>query len=225
MAVQWNAGVLDRLVAPKCSALTGCLAPELAQPYDYFGVYFLNNIFTSDRPDKTRWPTIVFVRRLTNAIQAYRDGREQMLKCVNALQHSSEMLRAYLDALSFFENTIVNGYLALLAQKIVGKIIDSNHPDPFSKGDGSPAQRLNVVYNALKHFDDNLITGIIPDTAPLWLVNDGIECIGSKGKVKLAFGELTEFLTELESDAHFLAVEVFQMAQDKIARIKAGEAH
>src|SRR5215471_6883778 len=140
MTVQWGPFVLDKLVAPKCSKLTACLAPELREPYDYFTDFFLNNVVSFiDNPnhdDNTRWPTIVFLRRLANAAQAYRDGRDQMLKCVSASRHSNDMVRAYLNSLSHFESAIVNTYLALMASKAVGALIDPTMPRPFNSKDG-----------------------------------------------------------------------------------------
>jgi hypothetical protein len=57
--MQWAPFVLDRLVAPKCSELTACLAPELPEPRNYFGSFLLNNVFIfSHHPDKTRWPIL-----------------------------------------------------------------------------------------------------------------------------------------------------------------------
>jgi hypothetical protein len=100
-----------------------------------------------------------------------------------------------------------------LAHDAVGKLIDPAQPRSFSTGDGSPAQRLNAAYNALKHFDGNLEKGIITNTVPVWLVEDGIECVGSEGEAKLRFDELTGLLSDLARDARFLAEDVFQMAQ------------
>jgi hypothetical protein len=220
MTGQWGPFVLDRLIAPKCSELTACLAPELPEPYNYFGTFFLNNVLIFDFPDNTRSLTIAFLRRLKNATQAYRDGRDQMLRCVAALRHSNEMVRAYLDSLSHFESAIVNAYLALLAHDAVAKLIDPVAPRSFNKNDNSPAQRLNAAYNALKHFDENVQCGYITKefTTPLWLVDDGIQCVGSEGAATLRFEELTEILRDLERDAKFLAEDVFRMAREKTGK-------
>jgi hypothetical protein len=213
---QWGAFVLDRLVAPKCSELTTCHAPELPEAYDYFVSFFLNNVLISTYPDKTRWPTVVFLRRLTNAAQAYRNGREQMLKCIAVQQHSNEMVRAYLNSLSAFESAIVNAYLALMAHEAVGKLINPTAAASrsFNPRDGSPAQKLNVAYNALKHYHGNIEEGTITNGAPVWLVADGIECVGSEGDAKLFFEELAQVLRDLDVDAKFLAEDVYRMASE-----------
>ena len=95
-SVQWAGFLLDRLVAPKCSVLAKCLAPEVAELPNYFGSFFLNNIFIAKTSDNIRSLTIVFLRRLTNAVRDYRYGREKMLACVAARPCSNDMVRAYL---------------------------------------------------------------------------------------------------------------------------------
>jgi hypothetical protein len=224
--VQWGGFLLDRYVAPKCSALAKCLAPEVPELPNYFGSYFLNNIFTATTSDNTRSLTFVFLRRLTNAVRDYRKGREEMLACVAARPCSNDMVRAYLRALSYFETSAVNTYLALKAHDAVGKSIDPTAPPAFNPGDGSPSQRLNAVYNALKHFEDNVEKGHVPPdvSAPIWLVDDGIECVGSEGEAKLHFEELIEIQRELEKDARFLSEDVYRLAQERAAKTKSGES-
>jgi hypothetical protein len=223
-SVQWAGLLLDRYVAPKSSLLAKCLAPEVPELPNYFGSFFLNNIFTADTSDNTRSLTFVFLRRLTNAVRDYQNGREEMLTCVAARTCSNDMVRAYLRALSYFEACVVNMYLALITHDAVGKLIDPASPSSFRTGDGSPSQRLNAAYNALKHFDDNVAKGNVPHevSTPVWLVDDGIECAGSEGEAKLHFEELIEIRRELEKDARFLSEEVYRLAHERAARNKSG---
>jgi hypothetical protein len=101
--------------------------------------------------------------------------------------------------------------------------VDSGAPRPFESGDGSAAQRLNGAYNALKHFDDNIVEGHISDvTATLWLVNDGIEYAGSEGPAKLLFAELVELMQQLEDSARFLSEEVFRLTAERAANVNKG---
>src|SRR5262249_13086252 len=104
----------------------------------------------------------------------------------------------------------------------VGKIWDPAQPRTFNKGDGSPWQRLNAVYNALKHFDENLAIGIVrPDVfTPMWLGDDGIECGGSQGKAKLIFRELIVLHRDLEIDARWISEEVYRVIEEPDANIK-----
>jgi hypothetical protein len=224
MVVQWAGFLLDRYVAKKSSGLTKCLAPEVPELPNYFGSFFLNNIYTGQVPERTLSLTNVFLRRFTNAVEDYRNGRKEMLACVTALPCSSDMVRAYMRALSYFEVSIVNTYLALKAHDTVGKIWDPAAPPTFNKGDGSPSQRLNAVYNALKHFDENVEKGRIrPDVfTPMWLVDDGIEFAGSEGEAKLQFTELIGLHSDLETDARWISEEVYRVAQERAAAKRAG---
>ena len=212
MVVQWPGHLLDRYVAPKSSALTKCLAPEVPEAPDYFGSFFFNNVFTEQEPDRTLSLTNVFLRRFANAVEDYRNGRKEMCACVAALQCSNEMVRAYMRALSYFEACVVNTNLALKAHDTVGKLWNPKEPRTFNTGDGSPAQRLNTVYNALKHFDDNQAKGTVPPDVftPMWLADDGIECVGSEGGAKLHFKELIDVQRDLEKDARWISEEVYR---------------
>lgn len=216
MVVQWPGFVLDQYVAPKSSALAKCLAPEVPKLPDYFGSFFLNNIFTEQLPERTLSLTNVFLRRFVNAVQDYRNARKEMLRCVAALPCSNAMVRAYMRALSYFEACVVNTNLALKAHDTVGKLWDPNEPRTFERGDGSPWQRLNTVYNALKHFDDNMAKGYVPPDVftPMWLMADGIECAGSEGEAKLHFTELIDLHRELEKDARWISEGVYRRAQE-----------
>jgi hypothetical protein len=212
----WGELTLDQFVAPKCSKLTACHAPELPEPYNHFANFFLNNVLVRSYPDKWRWAAIVFLRRLANAMQAYRDGREQMRRCVEAPNGSDGMIWAYLSSLSHFESAIVSAYLALMAHQAVNNLIppEKTKESSFESGENTAEERLNKAYNALKHFHGNLECGKIQNTTPIWLVDDGIECAGSEGEAKLRFDELTELLRHLENDARFLATEAHQMWQE-----------
>jgi hypothetical protein len=216
MVVQWDGFVLDRYVAPKSSSLAKCLAPEVPELPDYFGSFFLNNILTEQDPEITLSLTNIFLRRFANAVQDYRNGRKEMMACVAALTRSNDMVRSYMRALSYFEASIVNTNLALKAHDTAGKIWDPAQPRTFNKGDGSPWQRLNAVYNALKHFDENLAIGIVrPDLfTPMWLVDDGIECAGSQGEAKLHFTELIDLHRDLEIDARWISEEVYRFIEE-----------
>jgi hypothetical protein len=203
----WGAFALDQFVAPKCSELTKCLAPELSEVPEYFRSFFLNNVLIKASPDKGRSLAIVFLRRLTNAARAYRNGRDEMQRCVDAPKHSNEMVIAYLNSLSHFESAIWNANLALQAHDALGKLFGI----PCSKADN-----LREAYDALRHFQDRVENW--PHTGkfatPVWLVDDGVEFVGGRERgakvAKLCFEELTEILRDLERDARVLAEDIFK---------------
>ncbi len=136
-----------------------------------------------------------------------------MLACVAAPRCSNDMVRAYMRALSHFEACVVNTNLAVKAHDTLGKLWVPNGPRSFNPGDGSPFQRLNAVYNALKHFDDNEAKGKVPSDVftPMWLVDDAIECVGSEGETKLEFKELVGVHCDLEIDVRWISEEVYNV--------------
>jgi tRNA splicing endonuclease len=80
------------------------------------------------------------------------------------------------------------------------------------------------VYNALKHFDDNEAKGKVPVDVltPMWLVDDGIECVGSEGEAKLHFKELIDVQRDLEKDARWISEEVYRFTQERGAKTNGG---
>lgn len=63
------------------------------------------------------------------------------------------------------------------------------------RGDGSIEERLNIVYNAMKHVEDRIGTAdvLAGELTPVWLSNRGIECVGTH----LAFEETATVLEAL----------------------------
>jgi hypothetical protein len=48
----------------------------------------------------------------------------------------------------------------------------------FERENGSVEQRLNLLYNAMKHTESRVDAGQLPEnaTSPVWLSNRGLEC-------------------------------------------------
>jgi len=65
----------------------------------------------------------------------------------------------------------------------------------FKKGDGSMHERLNCLYNDLKHTEDRIAAAQMPpgDTVPVWMENEGLSGV----KVKLSYAETAQVLSEL----------------------------
>ena len=87
----------------------------------------------------------------------------------------------------------------------------------FVNGDGSPADRLNSLYNAIKHFHGRIVDGqpaAFPP--PLWIVNDGLKCHEpGKSAVVLSFVDMAVLLGELTKNAHFISEEVYRLARER----------
>lgn len=72
----------------------------------------------------------------------------------------------------------------------------------FEKHDGSAEQRLNLLYNAMKHVEKRINAGQIPEnaTSPVWLSNSGLECTDGH----LTFNETADVLRFLAKWANVL---------------------
>src|SRR5262245_2531988 len=102
--IQFSNLILDRLIAPDYSSLAVCSALELQELPNYFGSFFLNNIFQLDAVDETAM--IVFLRRLASAVREYRQGREAPVEFIALPRDSAPGIALYLKSLSHFEYTI-----------------------------------------------------------------------------------------------------------------------
>jgi hypothetical protein len=66
----------------------------------------------------------------------------------------------------------------------------------YDKGDDSQAERLNKIYNAMKHVESRIENGQIPDgaTVPVWLDNEGLRSTDSHFGFEETFGVLLELV-------------------------------
>jgi hypothetical protein len=74
-------------------------------------------------------------------------------------------------------------------------LADFGNKTVFTPNDGSPEERLNLLYNRSKHVDSAIRNGQMPPegTLAVWLTNDGLESTDGH----LSFAELAAILTEL----------------------------
>jgi hypothetical protein len=217
--IRWAGHLLDAMVAPECSSLTSCDVPELPEPANYWGSFFLNNIFSTE-PDRARPLIVVFLRRYAQAVREYRAARETIAEYMAALPQTNNVSGLYLRSLSHFEQAIINLYLALMASKSIAQLIVPGTEDPFRSNDGSPAEALNELYNATKHFDSRIVKGSIPGLpAPVWIVSDGLKCSKAKTSepVKLSFVDMIALFNELGLNAEFLSEGVYRLASQRRA--------
>jgi hypothetical protein len=217
--IHWAGHLLDAMVAPECSTLTSCDVPELPEPTNYFGSFFLNNIFSAE-PDRARPLIVVFLRRYAQAVREYRVARETTAEYIAALPQTNNVTDLYLRSLSHFEQAIINLYLALMASKSIAQLIVPGTEDPFRSNDGSPAAALYELYSAIKHFDSRIVKGLISGLpAPVWIVSDGLKCskVKTSEPIKLSFVDMIALYNELGSNAEFLSEGVYQFASQRRA--------
>jgi hypothetical protein len=177
--VKWAARVLDSIVAPEMSQVTICSAPDIPEPRVSLATYFLRSALGRTYPDELRPPANVYLRRWTLALSEYRAGRECLLRYVAELPETNNRTGLFLSAVGHFEHSVISAYLAVMAFKLFVRQIGDDKWKAFEAGDGSTADRLNKLYNVIKHFGDRFQMGqklgypsVYP--APLWITNNGL---------------------------------------------------
>lgn len=214
--VRYAEHLLDRLVAPEFSKAIGCQAPDLAPAANYFGSLFLNNLFTTHvQPSHSL--VAVFLRRLSLAISEYRSARDDLSKFSESQQHSTDAVQHYLRALSHFEQCLSAAHQAASVHASAGRMWDPNHV-PFTIGDNSPLDRLRLIYNTIKHFDERIEKKEVPpDSVPVWITPSSLRTRkrSTHENVDLQYAELAWILTALESDAKFLSEDVYECARKR----------
>jgi hypothetical protein len=88
---------------------------------------------------------------------------------------------------------------------------------PFEQGSGSVEERLNHLYNQMKHVEGRIENGQMPigATVPVWLTNEGLTSIDAR----LTFVESAEVLEDLAKWAD--ALDDPRSASDRIGSISA----
>jgi hypothetical protein len=209
--MRWSESALDRQVAPELSTLRRCSALDIPEPQDYRAALFLNNVLNGATREDGLLIEVTFIRRWTVAVLEYRSGREHLLKFVSDLPRTNNQTGIFLRALAHFESCAVNTYLGLMASRAMYRLaLGTGYPEPFKPKDGSPYERLNAIYNEIKHFAGRLEDGRPLDIpTPVWIVDDGLKCRrkrdGKETDIVLTFEELAAILEDQREAARGLS--------------------
>jgi hypothetical protein len=176
---------LDSYVAQEMSQLTECNAKEISSHFTnteyWISNFVLNSIFRVPVLPEHKPFIFTFIRKTEMALLEYEQGRLLLDAYVGK---QSGRISAYFRCLYHFEITVNLLYQTyeLVMKKMSIRL--------FAKGDGSPLERLNRIYNIIKHAEFSSI----PETNihPVWLRNDGIFASTSH----LTFDELHKMLLE-----------------------------
>jgi len=186
--VPFSSFFLDKYVAPEISSFTDASIPDMAGTSKEQGYWLTNFVLTSGlrvtMDDALRRTLYNFLRRAEAAFREYEAARHSTLKYLE----NRDALSGYIMAIGHWEVFLSQTYQAwcLLArgQKVL-----------FEPGDGSPMQRLHLLYNRAKHAESAITSQQLPPdgTLPVWLTNDGLNCVESS----LTFEEMAGVLKDL----------------------------
>lgn len=197
MTVTFGAQIRDTHIAPGVSAFTAADIPDMSgyakESPHWVANFFLNSAFTA----KFKYPmdaySYNYLRRAQFAFIEHALARDATLKF---LQGGSQSVTRYVEALHHWESFLGQSWhaYALLAKAWAGKV--------FEKGDGSVEQRLNVLYNQMKHVESRIDNAqMLPGaTVPVWLENQGLRSVDAN----LTFAETSGVLKDLAKYADAL---------------------
>ena len=135
-----------------------------------------------------------FLRRTQHAFSEHHNARESTL---GFLSCGGQSPQRYVTALFHWENFLSQSWHAYA---LILKAWDGT---AFRKNDGSLLQRLNAMYNQMKHVESRIDSGqMIPGaTVPVWLEDQGLRSVD----VKLTYHETADVLKELSQLADTLS--------------------
>lgn len=197
MVVRYSDEIVDTNIAPGVSTLTAVQIPDMSTsaPESRFWVanYFLSSIYSARFAPAMHAYAFNFLRRCMYAFKEHELARAKTIEFI-ALRPPSPS--HYAMALFHWENYLGQCWhaYALLVSAFRGRA--------FDKGDGSIEQRLNALYNQMKHVESRIENGqIIPGaTVPVWLDNEGLRSIDTR----MTYAETGEVLNDLAKYANVL---------------------
>jgi hypothetical protein len=206
--MQYSEHVLNALTAPKLTFLTDCGAGEISQlPPHYESVIRLNQAVGGVGHDANERVLILnFISRLRTAISEYNQGQRFLQKYVEALPRN-HLLNAHREALIHFESSILQLHVAVVSLAGLGGgtspgNVKSGRTQLYVRGDKSDYDRLRLLCNSIKHFDEDVERAtqrnVTVPIAPLWITNDGFECLKN---ANVSFSEMKAIFEAQTRDA------------------------
>lgn len=177
---------LDEFYSQEISQLTECNAPEVVKHFSqsehWVANFFLNSVFGYPIAQKGRAFGFGFLRRAETAFLEYEIARMSLIGFINS---NPEKPSLYLKSLTHFEITITMVYQAY---QLLMRLSDEKL---FQKNDGSPLDRLNKIYNLIRHFDPSELP--LKHFHAMWISNNGLHI----ENYNLSFEELEEIMIEI----------------------------
>jgi hypothetical protein len=176
----FTTAAIDLYVSERVGAVTVCGASDIRTEFPsashWISSLGMRSMFQAEPPIEVRHWAIQFVRHTEMALRHYESARTSLLDLVNG---SRGRWSPYFSALSYFEDAIARLYQAF------GCFMKAYSRRFFEPDDGSPLQKLNHIYNAIKHASAEA-------EQPVWITDTGI----STEKYLITFEELESLLRE-----------------------------
>ena len=196
--MMFSSAILNTHIAPGVSTFKRAEIPDMTswskESGHWIANYFLNAAFSGDFAPPMNAYAYNFIRRAQYAFSEHELARGSTLAFVNG---GSKSPRVYADALFHWENFLSQSWhgLAILMTAWDGKA--------FEKNDRSVEQRMNALYNQMKHVESRIDNSqILPGaTVPVWLDSEGLRSVDAH----LSYHETGEILKDLSKYADALS--------------------
>lgn len=189
-----SAKVRDELIGAPVSAFDKAKIPDMSviEPY-WVAAFLLCNLGRAKFGDPMQAYAFNFLRRVESAFAEHQLARSASLSFV---QSGGQILIRYVQALFHWETYLGQAWHAYALLMNAWKF------RAFEKNDGSLEDRLNTIYNEMKHVETRIEKGQMPQGAmlPVWLDNQGLRSADKH----LTFEETADVLKELAKYANVL---------------------
>ena len=166
MTVTFSTAILDTHIAPGVSAFTAAEIPDMTswskESSHWIANFFLNSVFSGSFAPPMNAYAYNFTRRAQYAYSEHELARKSTLAFIVS---GGQSPRRYADALFHWECFLGQAWHAFTILDTAWK------GKAFEKNDGSVEQRLNALYNQMKHVESRIdsIQMIPGATVPVWL--------------------------------------------------------
>jgi hypothetical protein len=188
--------VLDKYIAPRVSAFNAAEVPDMStfdpQSDHWVANHFLNSVLRGGFEFPLSAYIHNYLRRAEGAFTEHAEARRHTLSFIDL---KGQAPGVYARALSHWEFFLTHSWQS---EALLGKLLETSTTHSYSifvQGDGSIKERLNHLYNSMKHAESRIASGQILEGAlvPVWLTNLGLQSTDTL----LTFAETGEILEEI----------------------------
>ena len=189
--------VIDKFIAPNASSFTQAEIPDMSshdeQSTHWVANLFLNSVFRAAWEPPYNAYMYNYMRRAETAFIEHDLARSETLAFIASGRQSS---RRYTAALFHWESFLGQSWHAYKTLQKCFKV------RIYMPGSGSVEERLNTLYNQMKHVESRIENSQMLEgaTVPVWLTNEGLASIDAI----LTFAETAEVLVDVAKWANIL---------------------
>ena len=171
--------VRDTYIAPGVSSFNAAKIPDMSDYHKesnhWVANHFLNSVFRARLEAPLNAYVYNYLRRAEGAFSEHDLARAATADFLASGGQSPSRYAASLMHWEFFLGQCWQAYALL--DKLTRVASETEKPSIFDQGDGSVEERLNTLYNSMKHVEKRIAAGQILEgaTTPVWLTKEGLQ--------------------------------------------------